>query len=125
MAGRGLAIALLVLCGCVPRMHLVYPGVGVLDSSVEMLGPVTACGGGLCCGQPEGCQWPLALTNPPEAYTYQAALRSKAVAKYGVPASEVVLGDIEVQTENEIVGTVRGWLATAQAARRRPAAWRQ
>jgi hypothetical protein len=39
--------------------------------------------------------------------------------KYGVPANEVVLGDIAVETENEIVGTVRGWRAAAQAARPR------
>ena len=91
----------------------------MLDSSVEMLGPVTACAGGLCCGEEEGCQWPLALTNPPEAYTYQAALRAKAVQQYGIPATEIVLGDIAVETENELVGTVRGWRATAQAGHRR------
>ena len=43
----------------------------------------------------------------------------EAVKKYGVPGNEVVLGDISVETENELVGTVRGWRATAQAGRQR------
>jgi hypothetical protein len=44
------------------------------------------------------------------------------VKKYSIPANEVVLGDIAVETDNELVGTVRGWKATAQAGRRRPTA---
>jgi hypothetical protein len=107
---------LAVLTGC--ATHLTYPGTGPLGHPVQVLGPVTACAGGGCCGQDEGCQWPLALTNPPDAYTYQAARREKAARRYGVPADEVVLGEIAVRTEAEIVGTIRGWRATAQAGRR-------
>ena len=111
-----LATATAALGGC--ATHLTYPGTAPFDDSVQMLGPVTACAGGGCCGEEEGCQWPLALTNPPDAYTYQAALRDKAVRRYGVPPEEVVLGDIAVETEAELVGTIRGWKATAQAGRR-------
>src|SRR5436309_7274469 len=116
-----LPVMFALAAGCAPAMHLTYPGVGVLDRDVELLGPVTVCRGGGCCSTEDGCQWPLSLTNPPEAYTYQAALRDRVVKKYGVPASDVVLGDISVETENELVGTVRSWKATAQAGRRRSA----
>jgi hypothetical protein len=112
-------IVVLGVAGCTPKMHLTFPGgMGPWDSGVQSLGPVVACGGGGCCGTDEGCQWPLALTNPPEAYTYQAALRSDAAKRYSVPSNEVVLSDIAVELDTELVGTVRGWKATATAGRK-------
>jgi hypothetical protein len=54
-------LAVILVAGCAPRMHLSYPGLGLMDSSAQMLGPVSACAGGLCCGEEDGCQWPLSL----------------------------------------------------------------
>ena len=121
---RPLLVLALVLTvgGCTPQMHLTFPGgLGRWDSAVQSLGPVVACAGGGCCGTDAGCQWPLALTNPPEAYTYKAALRDNAAKKYKVSPEEIVLGDIAVALDAELVGTVRGWKATATAGRRRGA----
>jgi hypothetical protein len=108
---RTAILAALVLGGCAAR--LTYPGLGTFDPRTETLGAVTVCRGGGCCDTDEGCQWPLALSAPPEAYTYQAALRDKAARVYHVPAEEIVLGDIAVEVVAELVGTVRAWKATA------------
>jgi hypothetical protein len=66
-------------------------------------------------GRMEG---PMSLTVPPPAATYHAALRAKAARTFHVPEAEIVVGEVKVGYYAEIVGTIRGWTATAPVGRR-------
>lgn len=111
--GAGLALA---LNGCATRM--VVANLGSWTTDTAMLGPVAACQGGFCCHDDGRCEWPMSLTVPPPAETYQHALVQDAVKRYGVVASDVVLKDVSVELHTEVVGTVRGWAAKAIAGRK-------
>jgi hypothetical protein len=108
---------LTLVTGCTST--LAYRSLGDWDDRVVMLGPVSFCQGGGCTGTAEGSQWPLALSVPPSQDNIHAALVSKAIKQYNVPERELVLRDVNVTLETEIVGTVRGWNATAVAGRKR------
>lgn len=110
---------LAVLTGCAASMNtVVYPGTGashdLREAGVDILGPVEACQGGRCHGQ-----WPMSLTVPPPATTYQAALRKAAAEQYHVPEQDIRLSEITVGFHAEINGIIRGWVAKAIAGRAR------
>lgn len=112
-----LAIALLLLTGCSVTKSSLYPGTAktpsLQEAGVTILGEVTACQGAFCEGQ-----WPLSLPQPPPAYTYQRAIQKKAATQFNVPESEIVLGEIAVGYHAEMIGTIRGWEATAMVGRK-------
>jgi hypothetical protein len=98
-----------LLTGCESMVTVPpYPTADAWNSDVKPLGTVTATSG----------VWPLSLHSTPSDYTFQSALREKAASQFGVPQSEVVLGQATVQIGAEIDGTIRDWTATAQAGRR-------
>lgn len=110
--------AALTLLGCSQRLK--YPGLGSIDGAT-VLGPVETCRGSGCCdGKPAAwsCDWPLALSVPPPEFDVQRSLVAAAAKQYGVPADEIVLGVIELEMTTEVVGTVRGWTARADASRK-------
>ena len=78
-----------------------------------MLGEVTACQGALCKKDDGGHECRLSLPAPPPAYTYQSALAKKAAKQYGIPESDVVIGEMKVGYYAEMIGTIRGWKADA------------
>lgn len=107
----------LLLTGCGVTKSSLYPGTGqtpsLQEAGVTILGEVTACQGGFCEGQ-----WPLSLPQPPPAYTYQRAIQQKAAKQFGVPEAEIVVGEIAVGYHAELIGTIRGWEATALVGRK-------
>ena len=64
-------------------------------------------------------EWPMSLPQLPPAYTYQRAIQKKASKQFGVPEDEIVVGEIAVGYYTEMIGTIRGWEATAMVGRRR------
>jgi len=113
-----------ILAGCSPNTMSVYTGTGVTPDlsgdNVDILGQITACQGGYCKNDETGLmEWPMSLQVPPPASTYQAALRKKAARVYKVPENEIIVGEITVGYYTEIVGTIRGWTATATVGRKR------
>lgn len=112
---------LLVLSGCISTPTL-YPGTGLTadlkEDGVVLLGEVTACKGAWCKTDGGGYESVLSLPAPPDAYAYQSALKKQAVKTYHVPEQEVVLGEVSVGYYAELIGTIRGWQATALAGRR-------
>lgn len=112
-----IACALLLLTGCSVTKSSLYPGTAqtptLQEAGVTILGEVTACQGAFCEGQ-----WPLSLPQPPPAYTYQRAIQKKAATQFSVPESEIVLGEIAVGYHAEMIGTIRGWEATAMVGRK-------
>jgi hypothetical protein len=116
-------IVFLALSGCSVTKSSLYPGTAqtpdLRETGVEMLGEVTACQGGFCKKEDGGYEWPLSLPQPPPAYTYQRAIQKKATKQYGVPADEIVVGEIAVGYHAEMIGTIRGWEATAPVGRKR------
>ena len=113
-------LPLLILCtsGCGVTSKSVYPGTGATfdldESGIEVLGKVTACQGGYCRNDETGkMEWPISLQSPPPAATYQSAIRKKAARIYNIPEGQVVMGEIDVTYSSEIVGTIRGWTASA------------
>lgn len=107
---------MLTLFGCGISNSQVYPGTALTpdlkEQGVEILGQVEACQGGFCHGQ-----WPMSLSVPPPASTYQAALRKEAAKQYNVPENEIVLGEVNVGYYSELNGTIRGWRASAPVGR--------
>ncbi len=112
-----IASALLFLTGCGVTKSSLYPGTGstpsLQEAGVTILGEVTACQGAFCEGQ-----WPLSLPQPPPAYTYQRAIQKKAATQFAVPESEIVVGEIAVGYHAELIGTIRGWEASALVGRK-------
>lgn len=111
------------LCGCSISARSVYSGTGqtfdLREEGVQVLGEVTACQGGFCENDETGrTEWPMSLTVPPPAATYHAAIRAKAARTFHVPEEEIVVGEVKVGYYTEIVGTIRGWTATAPVGRR-------
>ncbi|MDI3462137.1 MAG: hypothetical protein OJF50_000958 [Nitrospira sp.] len=109
--------------GCGVSSKSVYPGTGttfnLTEPGVQVLGKVTSCQGGYCRNDETGkMEWPISLQAPPPAATYQAAIRRKAARLYNVPESQIVIGEIDVSYTSEIVGTIRGWSATAMVGKR-------
>ena len=118
-----LALISALLSGCGISATSVYPGTGLTfdlrEDGVQTLGEVTACQGAFCENDETGrTEWPMSLTVPPPAATYQAAIRKKAVRIYNVPEDQIVVGEVKVGYYNELVGTIRGWTATAPVGRR-------
>jgi hypothetical protein len=108
--------ATLLITGCTSTLP--YRSLGEWSDAVETLGEVNYCQGGGCSGSDEGSQWPLALTSAPTQDNIHAALIAKAIKVYHVPEQEIVLKEINVKLLTEVVGTVRGWKATAVAGRK-------
>lgn len=117
-----LIISLLLLTGCGVTKSSLYPGTAqtptLQESGVTILGEVTACQGGFCKKADGGYEWPLSLPQPPPAYTYQRAIQQKAAKQFGVPEAEIVVGEIAVGYHAEMIGTIRGWEATAMVGRK-------
>lgn len=117
LVSLGLMTVTLFLTGCGVTKSSLYPGTGqtpsLQEAGVTILGEVTACQGGFCEGQ-----WPLSLPQPPPAYTYQRAIQKKAATQFGVPEAEIVVGEIAVGYHAELIGTIRGWEATALVGRK-------
>lgn len=116
-------IAVVLLAGCGVTSTSVYPGTSLTfdlgEEGVQILGEVTACQGGFCNNDETGrTEWPMSLTVPPPASTYQTAIRKKAARTYNVPEGQIVVGEVTVGYYTELVGTIRGWTATAPVGRR-------
>jgi hypothetical protein len=112
-----------LLSGCGISATSVYPGTGLTfdlrEDGVQTLGEVTACQGAFCKNDATGrTEWPMSLTVPPPAATYHAAIRKNAVRIYNVPEDQIVIGEVKVGYYTEVVGTIRGWTATAPVGRR-------
>ena len=111
-----LILALILLTGCISSPTL-YPGTGqtpdLQEPGVTVLGEVTACQGAWCKKDDGGYESQLSLPAPPPAYTYQSALAKKAAKQYGIPESDVVIGEMKVGYYAEMIGTIRGWKADA------------
>ena len=45
-------------------------------------------------------------------------LSEKAAQQYSVPEADVVIGDMKVGYHAEMIGTIRGWQATAMVGRK-------
>lgn len=109
--------------GCGLSSPTVYPGTALTPDLHEpgmiVLGPVEACRGAFCPTKDGegGQEWPLTLLSAPPASTYHTALRKRAAAQYGIPGTEIRLGEVTVRYYRELDGTVTGWKATAQAGR--------
>ena len=112
-----------LLLGCSVTKNSLYPGTGqtpdLHESGVAPLGEITACQGAFCKKDDGGMEWPMSLPQPPPAYTYQRAIQKKASKQFGVPEDEIVVGEIAVGYYTEMIGTIRGWEATAMVGRRR------
>ena len=111
------------LPGCGVTSKSVYSGTGTTfdlkETAVEILGQVTSCQGGRCRNDETGrMEWPISLQTPPPVTTYQAAIRKKAARIYNVPEGQIVIGEIDVTYRSEIVGTIRGWTATATVGKK-------
>ena len=106
----GLAcLVALISTGCTSVVKCApYPSAEAWTPEVKKLGIVTADSG----------KWPLSLHSVPPDYTFYAALRSVASGTYGVPESEIVLGEVTVQIGAELDGTIRDWKATAEAGQK-------
>lgn len=117
-----LALLLLFLTGCSVTKSSLFPGTGqtpgLQEAGVVILGEVTACQGGFCKKEGGGYEWPLSLPQPPPAYTYQRAIQKKAATQFSIPESEIVLGEMAVGYHAEMIGTIRGWEATALVGRK-------
>lgn len=118
-----LACMSMLVSGCSVSSTSVYPGTGLTfdlrEDGVQALGQVTACQGGFCKNDETGrTEWPMSLTVPPPAETYQAAIRKKAGRIHNVPEEQIVVGEMKVGDYTELVGTIRGWTATASVGRK-------
>ena len=118
-----LAVLTMSTVGCGLSSPTVYPGTALTPDLHEpgmiVLGPVEACRGAFCPTKDGegGQEWPLTLLSAPPASTYHTALRKRAAAQYGIPGTEIRLGEVTVRYYRELDGTVTGWKATAQAGR--------
>jgi hypothetical protein len=114
-------IVVLLLSGCMST-PTPYPGTGLTpdlrEAGVTILGTVTACQGSMCKKEAGGYEWPMSLPAPPPAYTYQRALLKKAAKVYQVPEDQLILGEMNVGYYAEMIGTIRGWEATATVGRK-------
>lgn len=112
----------LLLAGCGVTKSALYPGTAqspdLHENGVTILGEVTACQGGMCKKEGGGYEWPMSLPQPPPAYTYQRAIQQKAAKQFNVPESEIVVGEIAVGYRAELIGTIRGWEASALVGRK-------
>jgi hypothetical protein len=118
-----LIVGLAFLSGCGVTSKSVYPGTGATfdlkETGVEVLGQVSACQGAYCKNDETGrTEWPISLPVPPPATTYQAAIRKKAARMYNVVESQIVVGEVDVTYTSELVGTIRGWTASAIVGKR-------
>jgi hypothetical protein len=115
-------LVLLLSAGCMST-PTPYPGTGLTpdlrEEGIMILGEITACKRSMCKKEGgSGYEWPMSLTAPPPAYTYQTALLKKAAKLYQVPENQLVLGEMKVGYYAEMIGTIRGWEATAPVGRK-------
>jgi hypothetical protein len=115
-----IALAFLMLSGCAGvNKSYVYPGTGnPQEPGVTLLGEVTTCKGAWCKKEGGGYEWPIGLSHPPTPLYFQKAIREKAAKVYGVPEEELIVGEISVGYTTELIGTIRGWEATAPVGRK-------
>ena len=107
----GLALLALAFTGCVSVVKYPPSPAAAWGPDVRKLGTVTATSG----------KWPLSLQSIPPDYTFYSALRSVTSGTYGVPETEIVLGEVTVQIGAELDGTIRDWKATADAGQEKTA----
>lgn len=111
---------LLLLSACAARTPMLLPSSGIWTVDTVLLGPVVACQGGnrdFSEHHKECNKWPLSIPSLPHPETHHAELRAKAAEQYHVDGSAIVLKDVQVTYNTELVGTIRGWKATAIAGR--------
>jgi hypothetical protein len=122
MALLACPVTAFLLSGCSVTKSSLYPGTAqtpnLQEQGVQLLGEVTACQGAFCKKEDGGYEWPMSLPQPPPAYTYQRAIQKKAATHYGVPEAEILVGEIAVGYHAEMIGTIRGWEATAMVGRK-------
>lgn len=109
---------LLFLTACANHSTLLLPAAGTWTSDTVLLGPVVACRGGnldFSEHHKECNQWPLSLPSMPHPEIHHAELRTKAAQQYQTDVGQIVLKDVQVIYNTELVGTIRGWKATAIA----------
>jgi hypothetical protein len=118
-----IVIGFFFLAGCGVNKSSLYPGTGLTPDLREE--GVSWCSaksrlvqGAWCKKEGGGYEWPIGLSHPPTALTYQKALKQKAAKQYGIPEDEVVLGEVSVGYTTELIGTIRGWEATAPVGRK-------
>jgi len=118
-----LIFVLLLATGCANHSTLMLPAAGTWTADTVLLGPVVACRGGnmdFSEHSKECNDWPLSVPSLPHHETHHAELRTKAAKQYQVDVSTIVLKEIEVTYNAELVGTIRGWKATAIAGKNIP-----
>jgi hypothetical protein len=111
---------LLLLTACANHSTLLLPAAGTWTSDTVLLGPVVACRGGnldFSEHHKECNQWPLSLPSMPHPEIHHAELRTKAAQQYQIDVGQIVLKDVQVIYNTELVGTIRGWKATAIAGK--------
>jgi len=110
----------LMMSACANRSDLMLPSVGSWTPETIVLGRVVACRGGNLdfSDDHKDCnKWPLSLPSLPHPETHYAELRTKAAQQYQVDVGAIVLKDVQVTYNSELVGTIRGWKASAIAGR--------
>lgn len=118
-----LLVLALILPGCANQSTLLLPSAGTWTADTITLGPVVACRGGnldFTEHSKECNQWPLSIPSLPHPETHHAELRTKAAQQYQTEVSLIVLKDVHVTYNAELVGTIRGWKATALAGKNPP-----
>jgi hypothetical protein len=111
---------LLLLTACANHSTLLLPAAGTWTSDTVLLGLVVACRGGNMdfSEHHEECnQWPLSIPSLPHPEIHHAELRAKAAQQYQTGAATIVLKDVQVLYNTELVGTIRGWKASAIAGK--------
>jgi len=111
---------LLLLTDCANHSTLLLPAAGTWTTDTILLGPVVSCRGGnldFSEHHKECNQWPLSLPSMPHPEIHQAELRTKAAQQYQTDVGLIVLKDVQVIYNTELVGTIRGWKATAIAGK--------
>lgn len=112
--------ALFLLPACAAKTPILLPSSGTWTADTVLLGPVVACKGGnsdFSEHHKECNKWPLSIPSLPHPETHHAELRTKAAEQYYVDGSTIVLKDVQVTYNTELVGTIRGWKATAIAGK--------
>lgn len=110
----------LTMSACANRSDLMLPSVGSWTEQTIVLGRVVACRGGnmdFSEDHKECNDWPLSLPSLPHPDAHYAELRTKAAQQYQVDVGGIVLKDVQVTYNAELVGTIRGWKATALAGK--------
>lgn len=118
-----LLVLLTLLSGCANHSTILLPSSGTWTANTVTLGPVVACQGGnmdFTDTHKECNQWPLSIPSLPHPETHHTELKTKAAQQYRTDVNAIILKDVQVIYNTELVGTIRGWKATALAGTNPP-----